>query len=79
MSNTPAYNHHMSFADRLKQAMMTAQMTQTELSRLTGITQATISRTSRGVHIPSIALVERIEEVLPNLRELRDKELRRAS
>ena len=54
----------MSFASKLKNAMDEQRLTQTELSKLTGIGKSSISQYLSAKHIPQAAVIEKLAAAL---------------
>ena len=54
----------MSFASKLKSAMDEQRVTQTELSKLTGIGKSSISQYLSGKNIPQAAVIEKLAAAL---------------
>ena len=54
----------MSFAENLKMAMDERQMTQSELSGLTGIGKSSISQYLSGKNIPKMAVMQKLADAL---------------
>lgn len=61
----------MDFAEALRLAM--GEMTQQELEQLSGVDQALISRYLARKAYPGLRTLEKMERVLPSLRQLRSR------
>ena len=56
---------HYSFGKNMRTIMSTLGMDQTELAKMTGLTQAAVSQLLNGVRDPSIHTLVKIMKVIP--------------